>query len=53
MYRQQQLQKDEEKLEKEAEEFIFLDVIKVELRFGYVISLGYSRILWISELEYL
>ena len=28
LYRQQQLQKDEEKLEKEAEEFIFLDVIK-------------------------
>ncbi len=28
LYRQQQLQKDEEKLEKEAEEFIFLDVVK-------------------------
>ncbi len=28
LYRQQQLQKDEEKLEKEAEEFIFFDVVK-------------------------
>ena len=28
LYRQQQLQKDKEKLEKEAKEFIFLDVVK-------------------------